>query len=91
MKETRKKNAPLFIICTNNIMRDKTKRETMPQHYNKADEEISPPLAVGTLTKLHSTVARLTVRAACLRLHLLFHVDDEDWPIDVFAKLNGPY
>lgn len=58
------------IICAYNLMGDKTRRETMPQNNNKADEEISLHPAAGSQTRFHTTLARPIVRGTCVCINI---------------------
>lgn len=69
------------IICTHNLMGDKTRRETMPQIINKADEEISLHPAAGSQTRFHTTLARPIVRGTCFSINIQFKLLMTDFPV----------
>lgn len=69
------------IICTHNLMGDKTRRETMPQNISKADEEISLHPAAGSQTRFHTILARPIVRSICVCINIQFMLLMTDFPV----------
>lgn len=69
------------IICTHNLMGDKTRRETMPQIINKADEEISLHPAADSQTRFHTTLARPIVTGTCACINIQFKLLMTDFPV----------